>query len=157
MAYRTSNNFEISTTDFITTQVNANFTGVNVYADSGEVTGNNLPCVVVSSGVPIHNRVEVGSFSTRRDVLMLVEVYALNHKFMNDLVDFLVGILKKSWDYNEYCVVNHVSSYTTTGKIVCNSITDAPVNLGINKSELDKIDRYRHLISVVCTTNKTEE
>ena len=155
-AYRPTRNIETSTKDFLTTQINANFTNVNVYSDFAEVSGNNLPAVTVTSGIPIHNRVGLGSFATSRDALLLIDVFANDAGFLKDLTDFLVGILKKSWNYNEYTVTNHVSSSTTAGKLVCKSIQSAPVNLGVNKSDLDKVDRNRSLITIVVTNGKVE-
>lgn len=154
--YRASRNYEISTTSFLTTQINANFTGVNVYRSHGEVTDNNLPCVTVRRGLITHNRVELGSFSTRREVLLLIDIFGTSEGNLLDLTDFVVSQLKGSWNYLEFTVTGGVSSSTITGKINCVSISDEPVNLGVDKSDLDRVDKYRSLLSVVCTANKVE-
>jgi len=155
-SYRASRNYETSTKDFLTTQINANFTGVNVYRGFGEVSGNSLPCVTVKRGLITHGRVELGSFSTRREVLLLIDVFANSEGQLLDLTDYIVSQLKKSWDYNTYTVTNGVSSSTTTGKINCISLTDTILNLGMNKSDLDKVDRYRSLISISVSNGKVE-
>jgi len=156
MAYRTTRNIETSIKDFLTTQINANFTGVNVYRSFGEVTGNNLPAVTVRSGNQNHGRVEVGSFSTRREVTMLIDIFGTSEGNLLDLKDFIVSQIKGSCPYNEYTVTNGVSSSVTTGRITCNTISDTLVNLGTNKSDLDKVDRHRALISVTVSNGKME-
>ncbi len=157
-AYRITRNIEISTKDFISTNLNIDWSNptINVYRSWGEVSGNNLPCVTVRSGTPTHNRVEVGSFSTRRETLLLIDVFAKNEGQLLDLVDYLVDKLKKSWTYKEITVTDGVSSSVDNGLVTCLTITPTPVSLNINKSELDKVDRHRYLISISCTTNKVE-
>lgn len=156
MPYRESRNFEISTVDFLATQINANFSGVSVKRGWSELSGNALPAVTVRSGITIHNRVGVGSFSTRREVTLLIDIFATGEGQELDLKDYIISQLKKSWDYEEYTVTNGSSSSVTNGKITCISIEDTPIDLGTDKSQLDKLDRFRHLITIICTTSKVE-
>ncbi len=156
MAYRQSRNFEISTKDFIETEIASAFSNVNVYRGWAEVSGNNLPCITVRLGETEHPRVGVGSFATRREVTLLIDLFATDDGQRLDVKDFLISILKKSWDYEEYTVTGGSSSSVVDGKIICVGISDTEVNLGTDKSQLDKVDRYRHLITLVVTNGKVE-
>ena len=155
-AYRPTRNYETSTKDYIEENTSGDWSDVKVYRGWAEISGNNLPAVTVRSGLNDHNRVGVGSFATRRSITLFIDIFASNEGQGLDLKDYLIGLLKSSWIYNEYTVTNRVSTAVANGRITCESISDMPVNLNINKSELDKIDRYRYLITVVCTANKVE-
>ena len=154
--YRPARNFEISTKDYIKTNMVSDWSNVNVYRGWGNVSGNNLPAVTVRSGINVHDRVELGSFNTRRSITLFIDIFATSEGQGLDLTDYLVGLLKKSWDYEKYTVTNGVSTSETDGKITCINISDTPVNLNTNKSELDKIDRYRYLLTLVVVNNKVE-
>ena len=155
-AYRQKRNFETSTYDYIKANMVSDWSSVNVYRGWGEVSGNNLPAVTVRSGVNVHGRVGVGSYATMREVTLFIDIFATGEGQGLDLTDYLVGLLKSSWDYKEYTVTAGVSSSTTDGKITCKSLTDVPVNLTTDKSELDKMDRYRYLLTIICVNNKVE-
>ncbi len=157
-AYRQSRNFEISTKDYIETQLNIAFPNptINTYRGWEEVSGNNVPCVTVRLGETTHPRVGVGSFATRRELTLLIDIFATGDGQRLDVKDFLISILKKSWDYEEYTITGGASSSVTNGKITCIGISDTEVNLGIDKDELDKADRYRHLITIQVTNGKVE-
>jgi len=158
MAYRQTRNFEISTKDYIESNLNTDWTNpiIKVYRGWGEVSGNNIPCITVRSGINTHERIGVGSFATRRRVTLLIDIFAISEGQLLDLKDYLVGLLKKSWTYKEYTVTNGSSSSINNGKIVCENISELIINLSNNKSSLDKVDRYRALITVICSTNQVE-
>lgn len=156
MAYRPTRNYETSTKDYIEDNMVDDWSSVNVYRGWGNVSGNNLPAVTVRSGLNTHRRVGLGSFSTSRSMTLLIDVFATSDGQGLDLKDYLISLLKKSWDYKEYDVTNATSTFNLNGKIVCESINDTPVNLDTDKSNLDKIDRYRYLITITCTTNRVE-
>lgn len=157
MPYRESRNIEVSTKNFIVAElVTAGWTNINTYLGWEEVIGSTLPAITIRSGITNHNKVEMGSFSTRREVNLLIDVFAKNEGQKLDLKDFLVSILKASWIYNEYTVTNHVSSHVANGEIICINLTETPVNLDTDKSNLDIIDRYRSLIMVTVTTGEVE-
>lgn len=156
-AYRESRNIEISTKDFIIASLtSAGWTNVNTYLGWEEVSGTNLPAITIRSGITNHDRVEVGGFSTIRQVTLLIDVFAKNEGQKLDLKDFLISILKKSWTYNEYTITNHVSTHVDNGEIICLNINETPVNLDSDKSNLDIVDRYRSLITLIVTTGEVE-
>ncbi|RLE64490.1 MAG: hypothetical protein DRJ38_05450 [Thermoprotei archaeon] len=156
MPYRESRNIEISTKDYIKTQINASWTGINVFRSFGEVTNNNLPAICVRLGKTLHDNVEIGAPSTIRTATIFVDIFANDDGQRLDLKDFLIEKLKGEWDYHEYTVNNGVSSDIINGKIRRVALSETEVSPAKDKSQLSKVDRYRHLITVTVTTGKVE-
>ena len=89
--YRESRNLEISTKDYITEQINASWSGINVYRSFGEVSDNNLPAVCIRLGNTLHENVEVGDTATTRTATIFVDIFALDDGQRLDLKDFLIA------------------------------------------------------------------
>jgi len=157
-AYRPVRNYETSTKDYLETNLNTDWTSptVNVYRGWSEISGINLPCITIRSGLNTHERAGLGSFATIRQVTLLIDIFATGEGQLLDLKDYLVGLLKKSWNYKEYTVTNGVSSSVTNGRIVCVSLNETIINFDVNKSDLDKTDRHRALLTVVVRNSKVE-
>ena len=114
--------------------------------------------ICIRVGVTTHNSIEVGSDSTFRKPLLLIDLFASSDGQKEDLTDTLVAELKKGWDYTEYTIADGaVESRVRNGKIQVSSLTIAPINFDIDKDQLLPHDRYRNLITLNCIKNSVEE
>jgi len=156
--YRITRNFEASIVKYIEAElVTANWTGVNVEKTFAKIYDIELPSICVRVGDTIHEKVEVGSDSTKRDAQVLIDIFAENDGQRLDLKDFLIDIFKGGLVFNEYTVTNGVISDTTSnGRIRVLDITDTPLNFNTDKSALDVHDRYRHILTLSVSTGKVE-
>lgn len=158
MAYRISRNLEASIIKFIEAQlVLASWTGINVTKTFAKVYSLSLPSICVRVGDTAHEKVEVGSDSTKRDAQVLIDIFAENDGQRLDLKDFLIDILKGGLVYNEYTIVNGaISEIVPNGRIRVLSISDTPLDFNTGKSDLDVADRHRHLLSLSVSTGEVE-
>jgi len=75
----------------------------------------------------------------------------------------VIANLKGGWNYTEFAITDatatvnaSVDTRTVNGKLRVDSIDDTLINLGIDKSQLESHDKYRHLISISCTKTLLE-
>ena len=155
--YRQSRAYEASIVDHLTTQLQTSWSNVTVKNYFPDIDRSDLPIICVVAGRTQHSRVEIGSSSTRRDVQIFIHIFAENDGQRLDLKDYLISVLKDGCTYYDYIIANgQVSSKTENGNIVVTSISDNPIDLLTEKSELEETDRYRHLIELTVRTGKVE-
>ena len=169
-SYRPSRNIEASTIEKIQSILSDNsYTGVTVvlgfkraYSISLDSKEHNA-IISVRCGTTIHEGVELGSVTTKRKPLILIDIFATSDGQRLDLKDLLVANLKGGWNYTEYVITNattsadaSINTRTVNGKIRVESISDTPINFGIDKNQLDPHDRYRHLLTISCEKTKLE-
>ncbi len=155
--YRATRNIEASIIDYLTTNLNADWTGISVENTFAEVSGDNLPVVLVRTSDIDHESHELGSSSTKRFPLMLIDVYAEDDGLKLDLLDYLVEKLKAGLLYYTYVITNGVASKTLAGRIrVELPIRVTHVDLNVDKSDLSVVDRFHSLISLDCSINVLE-
>lgn len=156
--YRQSRNIEGCTIERIETILtDNNYTGVNVEKSFARVYSVSIPVICVRVGDTIHTGVEVGSNTTIRKPLILIDVFANSDGQRLDLKDLLITNLKTGWVYNEFVIVSgEVSTRTDNGRITVLSMVDSIINLGVDKSNLDVHDKFRHLISLNCQLSALE-
>ena len=168
--YRPSRNIEASTIETIETILSDNsYTGVTVVLGVKKVY--NIPLdpkqhnaiICVRAGLSIHEGIELGSFTTRRKPLILIDIFATSDGQRLDLKDLLIANLKSGWNYTEYLITDatasadaSVGTRTVNGKLRVERIEDTPLNFGFDKSQLDIHDKYRHLISLHCIKSLLE-
>lgn len=157
-AYRVSRNIEASLIDFIKEElVNASLSNVNVEKTFARVYDIDLPTICIRLMDTTHRKVEVGTESTVRTPLVILDIFATSDGNRLDLKDFLISILKSGCPYYEYTIANGtVQSKTQNGRIRVTAFTDTGVDLGIDKSNLDVHDRYRHSITLTISLGKVE-
>jgi len=161
MAYRISRNLEASIIQYLQTKLEEDgWNGVNVEKTfkrvySTEVT---VPIICVRLGNTDHEFVEIGTNSTMRNPLILVDIFASSDGQRLDLKDYLISILKHGCIYYEYVINGNgeIESKIANGKIKILGIDDTIVDLNIDKDALDPKDRYRHLISLNISLDKVE-
>jgi len=158
MGYRISRNMEASLIDYIKDELaSASWNNVNVEKTFAKVYDIDLPTICVRVGDTTHEQAEVGSNSTVRAPFILIDIFAKDDGGRLDLKDFLVSILKHGCPYYDYTVVNgSIQSKVQNGRIRVTNIDDTGVDLGVDKSNLDVHDRYRHLLTLTTSLGRME-
>lgn len=156
--YRISRNLEASLIDYIKQELtNGSWTDIRVEKSFAEVDRDDQSVVCVRLSDTIHNKAEIGTDSTIRQPLILIDIFAKNDGLRLDLKDFLVEKLKKGGTFYNYVITNGlVSNKTANGRIRVLKLTDTIVDLGIDKDALAIKDRYRHLITLSVSLGKVE-
>ena len=163
--YRPSRNLEASTIERIETILRENhYSNVTVEKTFSRVynttlnpdEGNAIICI--RCGDTDHDRIEIGSNSTTRKPLILIDLFCTSDGQRLDLKDLLISELKNGYDYYGYTIDNgKVQERDLKGRIIV-TIADTPINFGItDKTTLDIHDKYRHLISLDTELNLIEE
>jgi len=155
--FRESRNVELSTLEFLETELAAAWSSVTVVKAFKQVYSKDtkLPIVCVRLSDSDISRKEIGSTALDTIFTILIDVFAKSDAQRLDLADFINQTLKDSWDYKEY---SHVSGNnkqiigTPNGKCFVpawgpNNKVDAFANDEVK-------DRYRHLISIDVRKNK---
>ena len=157
-AYQASRNIEASIIDYVKEQlVVGSWTNVQVEKAYAKINQNNLPGIWIHLTNTSYRKVQIGDNSVYRVPLVLIEIYGTSDGMREDLKDFLVLKFLDGCPYYNYTIQNGaVQSKVQDGRIKVNNIDDSIVNLGIDKNELDIIDRYRHLISLQVELGKVE-
>jgi len=156
--YRESRNIEASLIDFIKDELqSASWTGIAVEKSFSRVTEATIPAILVRVGDTEHTKAEIGGNSTFRSPLVLIDIFATDDGLRLDLKDFLISKLKHGFPYYEYVINNGtVQSKTQNGRIRVDSISDTIVDLGVDKDNLDEIDRFRHLLTLTISSGIVE-
>ena len=155
--YRTTRNIEASLIDYITTQINASWTGVAVEKTFARIYDIDLPSICVASNVSSHEKAEIGSDSTVRTVQILINIFGSSDGNKLDLTDFLVEKLKGGCVYYNYVIENGVvKTKTADGRIRVTDVTITPLNFTEDRNNLDPHDRFRNLITLEVGLGKIE-
>ena len=157
--YRPSRNIEASTIEYIDHILDENdYTDVQVEKTFSRIYTIELPSICVRVGDTEHTKAELGSNTTIRKPLILIDIFATSDGQRLDLKDLLIDQLKSGWDYVEFVIVDGaVESRSRNGRIQVIGMSDTIIDLGVEKSSLDVRDRYRHLISLNCQISKLED
>ena len=155
--YRTSRNIEASIIDYIKEELaSAGWPNIAIEKTFARVKAN-ITTIVVRVGNTDHSRAEVGGTSTFREPLVLIDIFATDDGLRLDLKDFLISVLKGGIPFYTYVINNGaVQNKTANGRLNVINIGDTIVNLGVDKDNLDKIDRYRHLLTLTINSSKLE-
>ncbi|KKK83261.1 hypothetical protein LCGC14_2795160 [marine sediment metagenome] len=126
-----------------------------------EVYTLTLPVICVRAQDTDHYKIEIGSESTVRSAMVLIDIFALNDGQRLDLKDFLVSVLKGGCPYYEFITVrsgrnSSVGTRTLNGRIRVTDIDDTPIDFEVQKSDLDKHDRHRHRLTLEISTGQVE-
>ncbi len=157
MAYRESRNIEASLIDYLTTELEANWTNIGVEKTFAEIKEIEIPSVCIRVGDTIHTKAEIGGDSTVRTVQVLIDIFASSDGQRLDIKDFIVEKIKGGCIYYDYVIVNGaVQSKTANGRIRAMLIDDSGVNFDTDKDRLDPHDRYRSLITLSVSLGRVE-
>jgi len=148
-----SRNCELSTLEYLETQIDVSWTGVTIVKTFKNAYDASNPVPVVSIRLDSTNnaRLEVGATTLDNRHLIIIDVFARSDAQRIDLSDYIIGKLKDGWEYKEYVRDSGSSSGeitgTATGRIfVTNWVGNLKVSYG---EEGDPKDRYRQTISVL--------
>lgn len=158
--YRFSRNLEASCIEYIEDQLEiGEWSGISVIKGFKRVYDDdvNVPVICVRLQNTIHQHSEIGSNSTFRFPLILLDIFGSSDGNRLDLKDFLVSILKNGFIYYEYVIIDgEIDSAIANGRINVDKFTDIPVDFDVPKNQLHIKDRYRHLLSLSCSRNRIE-
>ena len=156
--YRASRNIEKTILDFLKTNLDNDWTGIAVEKAFANVSGDNLPVVLVRTSDVEHIRHELGSSLTKRNPLILIDIYAKDDGQKLDLTDYLVSKLKSGIPYYTYTIVNGVvDTKVLAGRItVTLPILVTQIDLDVPKSDLSVVDSYHSLLSLSCSITVLE-
>lgn len=107
-----------------------------------------LPVIAVRAGDTEHLPIEIGTFSTKREIQLFIDIFATSEGQMLDLLDTLITI-KRGMSYYQYSIENgKITDKEKKGNIRIRNISHEIVNLGVdNKADLHVHDRHRGLIT----------
>ena len=154
MPYRISRNLEASIIDKITADIATDWSSFNIRTVKSftEVYQGTLPaiCINVEAVDPI--KLEIGSKTWLKYFDVSIRIFATTDGLRLDLADYFTDKLEDDINYYVYTIASGVvSSKVLTGKIVIlpNGILRNEKEL-TNTENLEKEDRYRHIITFRC-------
>jgi len=161
--YRSSRNLEASTIDFINDKLKLRWSNVTCIKGFQRAYSNELPVITVRLNTSSFNKVELGDNNLLRKAQILIDIFANSDGQRLDLKDFIIAELKDGYTYYEYYIEangttgnGQVKRKVKDGKVNVLSFTDAPIDFNTEKNNLDKHDRYRHLLTLEVSTSKVE-
>lgn len=117
-----------------------------------------LPAIIIREGKSSSfKEIEIGSKQFMREMDFYFEVYATNDEERLDIKDKLIKLLRKndiplySCDLSGDEIYGSLLNYMTVA-----NMNDYRINFGEDLSNLDLIDRYRHLIIVSLEVGQIE-
>jgi len=149
---------ELSTFNFLKTQIEANWTSINVLKSFTQAydKGINPPIITIHQEDTAATRREIGSTSLLETYTIITNIFARSHGQRIDLAAFILGQLKDGWAYNVYSHSSgdpEILDAVASGRMsVIDYISDGPINLGEN---VDVKDRFRHIITVTVRVHTT--
>jgi len=155
--YRISRNIEASIIDFLKTNFDIDWSGISVEKTFARIYNQELPSVCIRCGVTAHEKVEIGSTSTKRIPQVLIDIFGSSDGNRLDLKDYIIEKVKGGIVYYDYEIEKGATkTKTESGRISVGDIDDTPVNFDTPKAELDIRDRFRHLITLSISLGKVE-
>jgi hypothetical protein len=152
---RTSRNIENSIHEHLVDELD-DWSGLSIVASQADVAIKNLPVVCVVEGITTYNKVQVGDNKYKRTPLWIIDIYATGDGQRLDLKDAIIEAVMIGIPYNDYDSEGNILSNSLGLNMPTKIVTDTPVFHNEDKSQLSKIDRYRHRISFTIQSNKVE-
>ena len=153
--YRESRNVELSTLEYLTTQINASWSGVTIVKSFTNAYKGSLPVVCIALSNVLNNRREVGSTTLLNHYTISIDIFGKSWGQTTDLADFIVDKLKDNWTYYVY---SQDSAHDTTlakasdGQVVLERFTNNhKIEFG---EDVDNYDKFRWVIE--CEVRKSE-
>jgi len=151
---RFTRNLERSLKDFLDTNIvtdgvtDINGTSVPVRVGRKEDNDWSLPCIALYQESETSPKFEIGSNLTDDRFLIIIDIFATNARERKNLARWLKEELKNGFRYYSYAynIANPEAPIKTAGGLVnVDFLTNGPVNLGQNTSE---IDANRHRLTI---------
>jgi hypothetical protein len=155
--YRISRDIEASIIDALTTNVNADWTGVTVVKTFKRVYTFEPPVICVRVGTTTHDWIEIGDNATTRAAQVLIDVFGSSDGNRLDLKDYIIEKVKNGFIFYEHVIANGVvQSSTANGRIRVLDITDSLITIDTDQSTVHTLDRFRHLVELEVSTGQME-
>jgi len=162
-SYRRTRNIEASIIEYLQSEINNDWNNITVEKTFSRVYGipfnekSKTACICVRVGTTGHDKVELGSNSTKREPQLLLDIFASSDGQRLDLKDYIIEKIKNGIVYYEYEIENgQIKTKTANGRITVLDIDDAPLNFDTDKNALDVHDRYRHLLTLTTSISQVE-
>jgi hypothetical protein len=149
--YRISRNIEASLIDFITAALATDgWTGISVLKGFPQEYKGKAPFIGVEALEIRPQKLEIGSKTNIKNFTVKIRIFATNDGQRLDLSDWLFDELEDDVNYYNYTITSGaVSAKTLAGRIVVTRFFENRKEL-VNTDQLEKEDRYRHLLSFEC-------
>jgi len=149
MAYfRETRNVELSCISHLTTQINANWSGVSVVKSFQDATAAAIPVVCVRLLDTSSRTREIGATTLNHTYNIIIDIFAKSDGQRLDLADFLTDLIKDGWVYYEHGhVPGHPDQLNTTanGRVHFEGLLENR-RIDFVETVADQ-DKYRHIIS----------
>lgn len=149
MAYfRETRNVELSTIEFLTSEITANWTGVTTVKSFQETAGAELPVVCIRLLDITSTTREIGATTFKHEYNIIIDIFAKSDGQRLDLADFIRETVKDGWVYYSYYhTPGHPDqlSKDANGRVhLVGILEDRRVDFVETVADQDK---YRHIIS----------
>lgn len=150
--FRPTRNVELSTLEFITDSVNADWTGITVVKSFKEAYDATIAVPIICIRIPTtyNARLEIGTTTLENRYMLVFDIFTRSGAQRVDLADYVADKLKDGWIYYAYSHVSGNNSQVigeNTGRIfVTDWLTNTKVEMGENA---DPKDKFRHTISIL--------
>lgn len=148
-------NTELSTIQYLETQIEASWTDVQVVKGFPQYTPDmKLPIVAITLDQEITDFLEIGSRQTDDVYNFAIDIFGKSNANRLDLAQFIKDKLLLDWTYNEYTRASgETLTATPAGKVnFVEFITNERVDFG---EDVNNFDRFRHLITFTCRVRET--
>ena len=146
-AFSVTRNIELSTIYYIETQIDANWTGVEVVKSFLSAYDKTLPVVCVRLLDTVSDRLEVGADTLLNIYGIAIDIFGTSDGQRIDLADFILNKLKSGWIYYTHSKASGATTLTrvSAGRLkVVEFVENARVDFG--NDEIENPDRFRHRI-----------
>jgi hypothetical protein len=158
--YRPSRNIEASFLDYVKDELESVWNDVSVVKTFNAAYTTELPVICIRRGRTSYPRAEIGSTQYVRETLVLIDVFCTSDGQKLDLIDWLVDALKDGLPYYEYVTTKTgrtvTSAKTQNGRIRITNIESSDVNADVERDRLDKVDKFRGLITCTISLGRCE-
>ena len=139
---------ELSVIDYIETNINADWSNINVVKSFSKAYEVSLPVIAIELQNIVSPRKELGNTNFLNSYLISINVFSTSDGMRIDLVDYLLSKLKLGCVYYAFSQTanKEVLSKTADGRVVLEGInSNTKLNFGEN---IDVKDRYRQSITI---------
>jgi hypothetical protein len=145
-----SREVELSTLKYLEDSLEAAWTGLSVTKSFTQAYKATLPVVAINLQEVYTDRRELGATTLENEYLIMINIFATSDGQRIDLADFIMNKLKDSWVF--YTIVHQSGAsetltYTNSNKRIWvhQFVSNSKIDFG---EDVDKYDRFRHLISI---------
>jgi hypothetical protein len=146
--FRKKRCLEFSLIDYLTEQINTDWSGVSVIKSFSQAYKTAIPVICIRSLNTLHNKKEIGNTDLEDIVTIVIDIFAKSDGQRLDLADYLVEKIKVGcvyYNYSHSSANPEVLDKEADGRIkVVSWISDNRIDFGIDVSEYDK---FRHILS----------